>query len=57
MEIQSREYKTGLSTSVNISTICKLDDFSRVLNLKRADVARRIIEFFIEHNDVEDLKE
>lgn len=55
VEMQNREYKTGLSTTVTISTICKLDEISRILNLKRADVARRIIEYFIEHNEAEDL--
>lgn len=52
-----KEFKTGFSTSLKISTICKLDEFSKSLNLRRADVGRKIIEYFIEHNDVEDLNE
>jgi hypothetical protein len=56
-EMQSeKEYKTGLSTTVTIPTICKLDDFAKILNSGRADVVRKIIEYFIEHNDVEDLQ-
>lgn len=53
---QEREYKTGLSTSIKFSTMCKLDEYSEILKLRRADVARKIIEYFLEHNDVEDLQ-
>ncbi len=54
---EEKEFKTGFSTSLRITTMQQLDEFSKILNLKRADVGRKIIEYFIEHNDVEDLKE
>lgn len=52
----TKEFKTGFSTSLRIATVCKLDEFATILNAKRADVARRIIEYFIENNDIEDLQ-
>lgn len=53
---KEKEYKAGFSTSLKIATICKLDEFSSTLQTAKSDVARRIIEYFIEHNDIEDLK-
>lgn len=52
-----KEFKTYFSTSVKISTIQTLDKYALKLGLKRSDVGRRIVEYFIKHNDVEDLKE
>ena len=57
MQNQDREFKTGYSTSVKISTMQKLVEFAYKLQIPKADVGRRILEYFIEHNDVEDLKE
>ena len=33
-----------------------LDEYASKLNISRADIGRKIIEYFIEHNDVEDLQ-
>lgn len=52
-----KEYKTGYSTTLRIATIQTLDEYASKLNTKRSDIGRKIIEYFIEHNDVEDLKE
>ena len=51
-----KEFKTGFSTSLKISTFQKLDEYAKDLRMPRADIGRRIIEYFIEHNDVEDLQ-
>ena len=51
-----KEFKTGYSTSVKISTKQKIIDVARTLNIQQADVGRRIFEYFFEHNDVEDLR-
>ena len=51
------EYKTGFSTSLKISTVQKIVEFAYKLKTPKAEVGRKIIEYFIEHNDVEDLKE
>jgi len=51
-----KEYKTGYSTSLKITTIQKIVEYAYRLQIPKADVGRRIIEYFIEHNDVEDLK-
>ncbi len=56
MASEDREFKTGYSTSVKISTMQKIVEYAYKLQIPKADVGRRIIEFFIEHNDVEDLK-
>ena len=50
------KYKAGFSKSLKISTICKLDEFAKQLNSTKAEVARKIIEQFVEHNDIEDLQ-
>lgn len=52
-----KEFKTGYSTTLRIATMQTLDEYASKLNIKRSDVGRRIIEYFIEHNDVEDLAE
>ena len=52
-----KEYKTSFSSMLKIATIQTLDEYGLTLGTSRSDVGRRIIEFFIEHNDVEDLKE
>lgn len=52
-----KEYKTGYSTTLRIATIQTLDEYASKLNTKRSDIGRKIIEYFIEHNDVEDLQE
>ena len=44
-----KEYKTGYSTSLIV-------EYAYRLQIPKADVGRRIIEYFIEHNDVEDLQ-
>ena len=51
-----KEYKTGYSTTLRIVTIQTLDEYASTLNISRADIGRKIIEFFIEHNDLEDLR-
>lgn len=56
MTNDEKEFKTGYSTSVKISTMQKLVEYAYKLQIPKADVGRRIIEFFIEHNDVEDLR-
>lgn len=50
------EYKTGFSTSLKISTVQKIVEFAYKLKTPKAEVGRKIIEFFIEHNDLEDLR-
>lgn len=57
MTSNSKEFKTGYSTSIKISTMQKIVEFSQELKIPKADVGRRILEYFIEHNDVEDLIE
>jgi len=52
-----KEYKTSFSSMLKIATIQTLDEYGLKLGTSRSDVGRKIIEFFIEHNDVEDLKE
>lgn len=54
--LSEKEFKTGFSTSLKISTFQKLDEYAKDLRMPRADIGRRIIEYFIEHNDVEDLQ-
>lgn len=56
MSNDEKEFKTGYSTSIKISTMQKLVEYAYKLQTPKADVGRRIIEFFIEHNDVEDLR-
>jgi len=51
------EFKTGFSMSLKISTMQKLVEYAYKLRISKSDIARRIIEYFIEHNDVEDLAE
>lgn len=52
-----KEFKTGYSTTLRITTIQTMDEYASILKTKRSDVGRKIIEYFIEHNDVEDLQE
>ena len=54
---EEKEFKTGFSMSIKISTAQKLVEYAYKLRIPKAEVGRRILEFFIEHNDVEDLKE
>ena len=51
-----KDYKTGYSTTIKISTKQKIVEYSSELRISQADVVRKIIEYFIEHNDVEDLQ-
>lgn len=51
------DFKTGYSTSIKISTMQKLVEYAYKLKIPKAEVGRRILEYFIEHNDVEDLQE
>lgn len=51
-----KEFKTGYSTTLRIVTIQTLDEYASKLDISRADIGRKIIEYFIEHNDVEDLQ-
>lgn len=51
-----KDYKTGYSTTIKISTKQKIVEYSSELKISQADVGRKIIEYFIEHNDVEDLQ-
>jgi hypothetical protein len=53
---EEKEYKTGFCSMLRISTIQKLDEYGSKIGTSRSDVGRRIIEYFIEHNDVEDLQ-
>ena len=57
MASNDQEFKTGFSMSIKISTAQKLVEYAYKLRIPKAEVGRRILEFFIEHNDVEDLKE
>lgn len=57
MTFEEKELKTGYSTSLKISTYLKLSEYAHKMGISRADLGRKIIEFFIEHNDVEDLAE
>ena len=50
------EFKTGYSTSIKISSMQKLVEFAYKLRIPKADIGRRIIEYFLEHNDIEDLQ-
>ena len=54
--MKEKEFKTAFSTTLKISTIKVLDQYATKLRISRADVGRRIIETFVEHNDVEDLQ-
>ena len=56
MQTKGKEFKTGYSTSVKISTKQKIIDTAQTLNIPQADVGRRIFEYFFEHNDIEDLQ-
>jgi len=51
-----KEYKTSFSSMLKIATIQTLDEYGLKLGTSRSDVGRKIIEYFIEHNDVEDLQ-
>ena len=51
-----KEFKTGYSTTLRIVTVQTLDEYASKLDISRADIGRKIIEYFIEHNDVEDLQ-
>lgn len=57
MVFEEKEFKTGYSTSLKISTHQKLVEYAYKLRISKSDIGRRIIEYFIEHNDVEDLAE
>ena len=52
-----KEYKTSFSSMFKITTIQTLDEWGLILKTSRSDVGRKIVEYFIEHNDVEDLQE
>lgn len=54
---EEKEFKTGFNTTLRIATIQTMDEYASKLNSTRANIGRKIIEYFIEHNDVEDLKE
>lgn len=51
-----KDFKTGYSTNIKISTMQKLVEYAGKLKMPKAEVGRRILEYFIEHNDVEDLQ-
>ncbi len=57
MQAKEKEFKTGYSTSLKISTMRAIDEYSYKLRISKGEVGRKIIEYFIEHNDVEDLQE
>lgn len=50
------EFKTGYSTSIKISTMKKLAEYAYILKTPKAEVGRRILEYFITHNKIEDLQ-
>ena len=52
-----QDFKTNFSTSIKIPTMQKLVEYAYKLKMPKAEVGRRILEYFIEHNDVEDLTE
>ncbi len=56
MQSEEKEFKTGLSALIKSSTMQKIDEISYQLRISKADVARRILEYFFEHNDIEDLQ-
>ncbi len=51
------DFKTGYSTSIKISTMQQIVKSAYKLKIPKAEVGRRILEYFFEHNDVEDLQE
>ena len=53
---EEKEFKTGYSTTLRIATIQTLDEYALKLGTKRSDIGRKIIEYFIEHNDIEDIQ-
>lgn len=55
MEKGYKDYKTGYSTSIKISTMENIKESAVKLGISQADVGRRIFEYFYEHNDIEDL--
>jgi molybdopterin synthase catalytic subunit len=57
MQSNVKEFKTGYSTTLTISSMQKIVEYAYKLKMPKAEVGRKIIEYFIEHNDVEDLKE
>ena len=56
MQSNEKEFKTGFSTSLTISSVQKIVEYAYKLKMPKAEVGRKIIEYFIAHNDVEDLQ-
>jgi hypothetical protein len=56
MQSNVKEFKTGYSTTLTISSMQKIVEYAYKLKMPKAEVGRKIIEYFIEHNDVEDLQ-
>ncbi len=50
------EFKTGCSTTIPISAACKINEMAKSLDLKKTDVTRRIILYFLKHHSAQDLK-
>lgn len=50
-------FKTGFSLSIKISTAQQIVESAYKLKIPKAEVGRKILEYFFEHNDIEDLKE
>lgn len=57
MENFDDEFKTGCSTTIPISAARKINEFTGLLQIKKTDVVRRIILYFLKHHNAQDLKD
>lgn len=56
MSKKGKEFKTIFSMSINIPTLESIEYMSKQLDISKSEVCRKIFEYFIEHNDIEDLQ-
>lgn len=52
-----QEFKTGFSMSLSISMQQKLVEYAYKLRTSKSEAARRILEYFIAHNNIKDIAE
>lgn len=57
MSSYEQDFKTNYSMTIKTSTMQKLLEYAYKLKIPKAKVGRLILEYFIEHNDIEDLQE
>lgn len=50
------DFKTGFSMTIKSSTKKRIIEAANELHSSQADIGRLILEYFFEHNDIEDLK-